>query len=76
VSQHTPSTQKPFAQSAGELQVPPGGFFGSQRPLLQNALSLQSANVVHTVVHAPLVHRNAPHGTVESLRQVPEPSQV
>jgi hypothetical protein len=35
VSQQTPSTQKPFAQSAGEVHGPPGGFFGSQRPLLQ-----------------------------------------
>jgi hypothetical protein len=32
--------------------------------------------VVQTVVQAPLVQVKAPHGTVESLRQVPEPSQV
>ena len=76
VSQHTLSTQKPFAQSLGAVQLPPGGFFGSQRPLLQNALSLQSAKLVQTVVQAPFAHTKAPHGTVELLRQVPAPSQV
>jgi hypothetical protein len=53
--QHTPSTQKPDAQSAFAVQAAPGTF-GPQLWLTQAMLGAQSAFELHVVLHAPAAH--------------------
>jgi hypothetical protein len=76
VSQQTPSTQKPVAQSPGPPQAVPFASCGTQWPAAQWLPAVQSAFVPHVVAHAVAPHMYAPQDEVVGAWQVPAPSQA
>jgi hypothetical protein len=74
-SQHTPSTQKPLAQSVVAWQLCPRGF-GPQLPFTQACPGWHSSSVVHEVAQAPFEQLYGQQFWTPAARQVPLPSHV
>jgi len=73
--QHTPSTQKPEAQSAALLQTPPS-CLGPQLWLTQAMPAVQSASLMHVGLQAPPAQRNGVQSRRPGGLHVPRPSHV
>ncbi len=74
LSQHTPSVQKPLAQSAPRPQGSPSGRM--QLPAAQVAGAAQSASPAHMVLQVEASHAYGLHGVRPASTHVPPPSQV
>jgi hypothetical protein len=74
-AQHTPSTQKVLAHSDPLAQLWPLAF-GPQLPLTHAWPAVQSASLVHFVLHAPAAHLNGAHTCTPGGRHTPLPSHV
>ena len=73
--QHTPSVQKPDAQSVPFVHVPPG-FLSPQLWATQAMPATQSASVVHVGLQAPDTQRYGVQSCTPGGLHVPTPSQV
>jgi hypothetical protein len=74
-SQHTPSTQKPLAQSPPAAQARPLPFL-PQLPLWQTLGATQSSSFAQRLMHSPPTQRNGLQSRTPGCRQLPRPSQV
>jgi hypothetical protein len=74
-SQHTPSTQKPLAQSVVAWQLCPTGF-GPQLPFTQACPSWHWSSVWQDVAQAPFEQRYGQQFWTPGARQTPLPSHV
>jgi hypothetical protein len=73
--QHTPSTQKPDAQSGAAVHAPP--FVRLPQLWLTQAIpGAQSAFVLHVVLHAPMTQAKGGQSCTPGGLQVPCPSHV
>lgn len=75
VSQHTPSTQWPLAQSDVVAHVVPFAAAGTHMPALHTLGALQSVLVLQTVLHETVPHPYGAHAFGTSLHS-PMPLQV